>query len=271
MSQIGIALIKQFETKQRWQDGFVILHHLHHYGIHYVRLSQPHSSLPPLTPPPTPCSVALMAGNMCLKVGQLTGALEVMRGCQWVKAANMHELAQRTELLTTLAEKCLQANLIKDAWNCLEAVDATSVLKKFIHLVTDLHNKILQKALEEKDIDFALKVHQRMQVSKLQCLPSNLSSLLQVLCDDQRRDLAVEICKAAISSGCYCPLSQGDLFKVTLPTSLVGVELQLLLERHLREVGVVLGSHDPRQLTIAFSAGEWMIHVCFIELCIYVL
>ena len=187
ISQIGIALMRTCEQSQDWQSGFVILHHLHRYGVHYVNYSHPHSSLPPLMPyPPSSCSVALMAVNMCLHVNQITGALEVLRGCEWVKASRSDELEPRTELLCSLAEKCLESKMYQDVWKCLEAVEFCTVLKKFIHVVTNLHNKLLQSVLATEQSDFALTIYRGMRSAKLQCLPSIFSNMLQSLCDSKQ-------------------------------------------------------------------------------------
>ncbi len=184
VSQIGLALVKLCEQNKDWQSGFVVLHHLHRFGIHYVKLSQPPSPLPPfLHSPPTPCSVMLMAVNMCLHVDDINSALEVMKGCDWVGGANEAELHLRTEMVTELGLRCLDKGLVEDTWKCLGAINSGEVAKRFLHPVTNLHNKLLQVILDGKKIDFALSVFKSMKKVSLQCLPSVFSSLLQTLCD----------------------------------------------------------------------------------------
>lgn len=185
VSQLGVALLKLSERNKEWNSGYVILHHLHRYGIHYVKLSQPPSPLPPLVPhPPSPCSVALTALNLCLHLDKETkSALEVMRGCDWVGPSDEVECDYRTEMLAALGQRCLDENMLEEVWQCLEAIISGVVAKKFVYLVTNLHNKLLQGILNSKNDQFALQVYRSMKNVGLQCLPSVFSSLLQTLCD----------------------------------------------------------------------------------------
>lgn len=187
-AQLGIGLMRMCERKREWQSGFVILHHLHEFSIHYVKMSQPPSCLPPLLPtPPTPCSVALTAVNLCLHVEREThSALEVMRGCEWVQASNEAERNHRTEMLATLTQHCLNSKMLEDAWKCLNAIEAAGISKKFVHPVTNLHNKLLQGVLDTQNQDYAMFVFRAMRTAELQCLPSVFSGLLQLLCDSKQ-------------------------------------------------------------------------------------
>lgn len=256
VSQIGIALIKSYEKAKQWQSGFVILHHLHRFGIHYVSLSQPSSGLPPLTPHPSPCSVALTAVKICLMVDQIPGALEVFKGCKWVKASNSEELHQRTQLLVDLAQKSLEFKMLQEAWKFLEAIDSCSIPKGFVNVVTNLHNKLLQNVLGLKQTDFALGIFQRMKSLKLQCLPSNFSTLLQNLCNKGHTDLARKLCEEAIVGKYYSPLVQGKLFEAVLPPGLAELEIHLLLEEHLRRIAKELEGREMQPLVIHFSASN---------------
>lgn len=186
VSQLGIGLLRLCERDKAWQSGFVVLYHLHKFGIHYVELSHPPSPLPPLLPvPPSPCSVALTAVNLCLHMNRETNsALEVMRGCDWVEATNETEHDQRTEVLASLAQQCLDSKMLEDAWQCLDAIDNSGIAKKFVHPITNLHNKLLQGVLNSQDHQYALFVFKAMRKVCLQCLPSVFSGLLQLLCDN---------------------------------------------------------------------------------------
>ena len=194
ISQVGIALLKGCDQHQDWQSGFILLHNLHLHGIHYVKLSQPNSSLPPfMLRPPSPCEVALLAVKMCLKMEQINGALEVLRGCEWIKAATDEELIKRTETLCSLAEKCLEAKSLQEAWKCLDNIDCGGkVMAGFVNMVTNLHNKLLQNVLTLKETSFALNVYRKMKHYKLQCLPTVFSALLQHLCD--KKQVCVHVC-----------------------------------------------------------------------------
>lgn len=184
-SQLAIALLILYEESKDWQSAFVILHQLHRFGVHYIKLSQPPSSLPPLLPRhPSPCSVALMAVNVCLCVSQDTNsALEVFRGCNWIQASNESELHRRTEVIAALAQRCLDAGLLEDAKTCLTAISSGELLRKYVHLVTNLHNKLLQGILDSKNVELSLSVFGSMKECDLQCLPSVFSGLLQALCE----------------------------------------------------------------------------------------
>ena len=195
ISQVGIALLKGCDQHQDWQSGFLLLHNFHNYGIHYVKLSQPSSCLPPFMPrPPSPCEVALLAVKMCLKMEQVGGALEVLRGCNWIEASNDDELNKRTEMLCSLAEKCLEERMLQEAWKCLDNIDSRGkVLTGFINMVTNLHNKLLQNVLTLRETSFSLTIYRKMKNGKLQCLPTVFSALLQHLCD-KKQVCTVQVC-----------------------------------------------------------------------------
>ena len=187
VSQLGIALMKLSEGKKEWNSGYVVLHHLHRLGVHYVKLSQPACPLPPLLPrPPSPCAVAMTAVNLCLhQDGETHSAVEVMRGCDWVGpgVGDEAERDYRTEVLATLTQQCLEREMLEDAWQCLKAITEAEMAKKFVHPVTNLHNKLLQGILDQSQHQLALAVFASMKKSGLQCLPSVFSTLLQTLCD----------------------------------------------------------------------------------------
>lgn len=63
------------------------------------------------------------------------------------------------------------------------------------------------------------------------------------------------MCKAAIFEEAYCPLVKNDLFKVFLSPGLVGVEIHLLLESHLRRLAVEVNKDSIKPLSIQFCAG----------------
>ena len=205
VSQLGVALLKLCERNGEWQNGYVILHHLHRFGIHYVRLSQPPSALPPLLPtPPSPCSVALTAVNLCLHLHRETqSALEVMRGCGWVlpsegegkdaekegegeEEGKACERDQRTEVLTSLAQQCLGSKMLEDTWQCVEAVESCKISSRFLQSVASVHNKLLLGVLDSRNHHFAVTVFEGMCKAALQCLPSVFSRFLQLLCDKEQ-------------------------------------------------------------------------------------
>lgn len=184
-SQLGIGLLRLHEKTEDWQAGFSILRHLHSFGLHYVKLSQPPSTLPPFLPtPPSPCCVALMAINVCLHVDQgVSCAVKVLRDSDWVRASCMEELCRRTEMITSVAQKCVSTGALEDAEKCLESVTSSGLLERFVPLVTDHHNKLLHALLEARDLESSLRVFGAMRRVRLQCLPSVFSSLLRTLCN----------------------------------------------------------------------------------------
>ena len=256
ISQVGIGLMQECERKQDWQNAFVVLHHLHRFGIHYVTLSHPTLTLPALRPTPTPCGVALMAIKICLMVDQTTGALEVLKGCNWIRASSAEELVRRTELLMTLTEHCLNSKMYPNAWECLEAIDSSAIQKRFIYGVTNLHNKLLQSLLGLQQSDFALQIYRTMSSAKLQCLPSIFSTLLHGLCNSEQKEVAKQLCQTAIEKGFYGPVAKGNLFHMSLPMGLSRVEIHLLLESHLQRIALELDKGKLQTLTVHFTAGD---------------
>lgn len=188
VTQVGIALLKRCDHEHDWQSGFLLLHNLHLYGIHYVKLSQPSSTLPPFIPhAPSPCEVALLAVKICLEAENISAALEVMRGCEWIRTSVGEELGKRTEVLCDLAKKCLEGKMLQEAWKCLENVHSGGkVVAGFVNVITNLHNRLLQDVLMLRDTNFALIVHRKMRQCQLQCLPTVFSALLQHLCDKKQ-------------------------------------------------------------------------------------
>lgn len=196
VSQVGIALLKHCDRLQYWQSGFLLLHNLHLYGVHYVKWSQPSSRLPPFVPhAPSPCEVVLLAVKICLKVEKVDAALEVLHGSEWIKTSNSEEVSKRTEVLCGVVKKCLERRLLQEAWKCLENIDCGSkIVAGFVNIITNLHNILLQDVLSLGDTSFALNVHQRMRQCKLQCLPTVFSALLQHLCDIKQVCMHVCVC-----------------------------------------------------------------------------
>ncbi len=187
VSQIGIGLLKSCAEKEDWQGGFVILHHLHRYGVHYVKLSTPNAELPPCTPdPPTPCSVALLAVSVCLHMDQVSGALEVLQGCEWIEATNPEESLQRTKLLVDMVERLLNLREVENVWKCLQAISSGVIPSQYCHTVTNLYNKLMQSLLSSKNVSLALSVYRGMWSKKLHCLPSYFSCLLRSLCNNNQ-------------------------------------------------------------------------------------
>ena len=256
VSQVGIGLMRECERNRDWQNAFVVLHHLHRFGIHYVTLSHPTATLPVLRPPLTPCGVALMAVKICLVVEQSTGALEVLKGCNWICASSAEELVQRTELLLRLTEHCLNSQMYQSAWECLKAIDGSAIQKSFVYAVTNVHNKLLQSLLTQQQSDFALRIYQTMSSAKLQCLPSIFTALLDALYSNGLTEIAKQLCKSAIGKDFYGPLAKGNLFDMSLPMGLSRVETHLLLESHLQRIARELGRGELRTLTVHFTAGN---------------
>ena len=62
--QMGVALLWHCDSTHQLTEGFSVLYCLHESGIHYVTATPPYA----MTPPPTPCSIALKAVLLCLKV-----------------------------------------------------------------------------------------------------------------------------------------------------------------------------------------------------------
>ena len=192
VSQVGLAILKSCDSQQDWDNGFLILHALHSHGVNYLRLSQLSASLPPFQPgPPSPCQLAMLAVKTCIKCGQVGGALEVLHGCDWIKASNDDDLKLRTEMLCCVAEWCLKEQKLQKVWECLDKVDSGGkILAGFVYTVTNLYNRLLQEVVTGKDPGLALKIHRRMKQCKLQSLPTVFSALLQLLCDSNQ----VHIC-----------------------------------------------------------------------------
>lgn len=183
--QLGIALLRLHEQNEEWQAGFSILQHLHSFDLCYVKLTLPLSTLPPLvSSSPSPCSVALTAVNLCLHTDQGTSsAMEVLRGSDWVEATCTEELCRRTEMIIAVAQNSLNTGMLEDVEKCLDSVSSEGLLEKFVPLLTDIYNKLLQAVLEARDMQLALRVSGMMKRVKLQCLPSVFSCLLQTLCE----------------------------------------------------------------------------------------
>ena len=68
--------------------------------------------------------------------------------------------------------------------------------------------------------------------------------------------LAKDMCRTSISECAYCPLVHNDLFKVVLAPGLVGVELHLLMEDHLRRLAHEIDTCKMQPLIIQFCPGS---------------
>ena len=237
-SQLGMALVKMYADTEHWQSGFVILHHLHRFGVHYVsHCLRP--AAPPLSQllPSSLCRLAAMAVTTCLKVDHISGALEVLKGCQWLHQCGPEEAKEKTQLLITVSKGCLEGNLFKDCWKCLQEVCSLKIPSSSFGAVASVCNTLLDGVLKEEGVTFALTIYREMVSYSLPCLPSVFSALIQVLCNEKQASVAMELCTAAMSKQFYPPMSRGNLFYVTLPPGVCRLEIQLLLEEHLHCIG----------------------------------
>ena len=62
LGYLGVRLLLECAGQSNWQEGFRLLHCLHQNGIHYVWLQ------PSLSSYPSPCTTAILAIEICLKV-----------------------------------------------------------------------------------------------------------------------------------------------------------------------------------------------------------
>ena len=121
-----------------------------------------------------------------MHIDEVGGALVVMQGCDWIQASNAAELNMRTKLLSEMVEKLLQLKDTGNAWKCLQAIGSGMIMSKYLHVVTNLYNKLLQSVLALKDVTLAQEVYCSMRDKKLQCLPIFFSSLLESLCNNEQ-------------------------------------------------------------------------------------
>ncbi len=164
IAQAGIALLLLSEHNKDWESGFQVLFCLHTHGTHYV--GQP----PPGEPTQefkvvSHCSVALMALRICLESNKPTGALEVLRGCNWVLEAGTPEESQRRViLLTALLVQCAEAGILQDAYKCLlSLLEEPAELLDYSHTLVFACNKLIRNYISVGQIRQALRVYQRLE------------------------------------------------------------------------------------------------------------
>ena len=68
--------------------------------------------------------------------------------------------------------------------------------------------------------------------------------------------LAKELCESAISDSCYAPLTRGNLFEIMFPLGVTKLELQLLLEDHLKKLTLDITKERMRNLVIHLSPSK---------------
>ena len=256
-SQVGIALMKKYADVQHWQSAFIILHHLHQFGVHYV------TSQPLCLPLPgsessslSPCRVAVMAVTVCLMVDQVAGAVEVLNGCHWLPDCRPEEREERTQLFIDVAERCLEVDRFGDCRKCLEEIHSSLLKSKFFTKVAKLHNGLLNSALRANDVELAQHVYEGIKAANLPCVPANFSLLLEKLCGVEQIELARDLCRSVLDKQFYLPISRGNLFAVTLPACIHQVEVHLLLEEHLQKMARELNGKQLLPLSIDFDAGK---------------
>ena len=254
-AQLGIALLKMYANIEQWQSGFVILHHLHRYKIHYTVNCKPFAPLPPLTPlPPSPYGVAKTAVTTCLKVGNVEVAIDVMKECEWMNSCSAADQEERTQLLITVAEKCLEALKYKNCCKCLQELTAKG---RLFAPVAKLYNRLLEAVLSANnvDVDLSMCIYRNMNNANFPCVPHNFSLLLEKLCDLLQLSTARELCKRAIDNKFYSPLTRGNIFSITLPPSIHHIEMCSLIEEHLHGMSQELEGKPVLSLTINFDKG----------------
>ena len=255
-SQLGVALMKMYADTQHWQSGFVVLHYLHRFKIRYIANCEPFTPLPPFSPPPppSPCGLAMTAVTTCLRVDNIASAIEVLNGCEWIGTHSPKDREERTQLLATVAEKCLETSMYKECQKCLQELNSSSVKNR--HFQARLHNKLLESVLSASDVDIALSVYSDMNDANLPCVPRNFSLLVEKLCELEQLSTARELCKSAVEKQFYPPVTRGSVFSISLPPSIHRVEAHSLIERHLDRMGRELEGKQLLSLSINFDRGE---------------
>ena len=101
-------------------------------------------------------------------VNQTPGAVEVLKGCQWISKHKPEELKERTQLLLQVAESCLETGLLKDCWKYLEEIRSSAPsISEFFTKIASVHNNLLDTALREKETEFALSIYRAMEAFSL--------------------------------------------------------------------------------------------------------
>lgn len=258
VTQLGIALLKMYTDTEHWQSGFVILHHLHRYKIRYITNCKPFAPLPPLKSSlPSPYGLAKTAVTTCLRVDNLVVAVDVLSGCDWLSSYSPEEHEERTQLLVTVAERCLEASMYEDCCRCLQELSCLSAKSKHFTPVAKLHNRLLENTLSASgsDVDLSRRIYSNMNNANFLCVPRNFSLLLEKLCNLLQLSTARELCQQAIDKKFYPPVTLGDLFSVYLPPSIHHIEVCSLIKQHLHRMSRELEGKLLLPLIINFDKG----------------
>lgn len=181
-------------------------------------------------------------------------AIDIMKGCEWMNSCSPADQEERTQLLITIAEKCLEASKYKNCCRCLQELSARG---RHFAPVAELYNRLFEAVLSPSnvDIDLSMCIYRNMNNANLPCLPHNFSLLLERLCDLLQVSIARELCKQAIDNKFYSPLTRGNPFSIHLPPSIHHIEMSSLIEEHLHEMCQELEGKQVLPLAINFNKG----------------
>jgi len=144
IGRVGVLMMMNAVSMEKWQTGFHILYLLHHHGIHYVNSQGSWS----------PCVIAMAAVECCLHLDIPLSALEVMRGARWVSSSVLAEKEKRDSILEKLVRACLSKNEVAGAQETLQALENSPNNSELLQLVLkaakdagklDVFNKLSSK------------------------------------------------------------------------------------------------------------------------------
>ena len=264
LAQLGIALLLMSEELMDWESGFQVLFCLHTHGIHYVGQPQLKEHTRDLRNV-SHCSIALTALNICLNVNNPAGAMQVMRGCNWIKAGNEDEECKRAHYLVLLFSKCIDADMLQDAQKCLpRMLESIASMNSTVQGdAASAGNRLVKKLLGAFQTRKALQVYHLLETSQLHTTCETLSMLLRSLIAKGKDSIACELCQTAIAKQMYPRLAiNGNLFSICLPVGLTRLELFYLLEDHLHKVAIsyMLREEQLKPLFILFAPGKQNVH-----------
>jgi len=146
IGQVGVLMMMNAVSMEKWQTGFHILYLLHHHGIHYVNNQGGWS----------PCVIAMAAVECCLHLDIPPSALEVMRGAQWVSSNVPAEKEKRDIILEKLIRACLAKKEIAGAQETLQALGNAANS-------SELHQLVLTAAKNAGKLDVFNKLSRKEQ------------------------------------------------------------------------------------------------------------
>ena len=191
------------------------------------------------------------------------GALEVLKGCNFVKAENVTDGDHYAQFLLKMTQQFQTSSRLPEALQCIKTAMQQPLSSKLRPTVVNTAGFVLTSLVKSNQVDKAAEIWQDLLrtsgqsgLSPTELFCNCCSHLVTALCKKGQNVKAVSLVNQSITAGWY-PLPDTSSYRklVTLASGLAPLEISLLLHHVVNNV--LQGS--TRELEILCSTCKWQL------------